>query len=576
MSGAFTDPRYGHETIKGRKRYTEFPVGPESEPTYDYQFTNKKYVDDRLSNAVPSGTVVSNLVGDGITLVGASGTAGDRTITVSGWHGFVSTDVGKKVLLYAAASVNVCTLVAEIAAVNSDSSIELDRDIVTTVNNVMMCYGTDETAVFQEDIDRAAAHALLHGGKVRLQVPEAANDHFVIAGPLRHDRQGNSQVMSPIWATTTFALSLDIDGPSDGSMTQHWETELPNVGGATFVSYYAYASSAAQTSDINDFGHSSMLGGPTEPSGYTQAAKFNNVHIVLKNLQIRTTHTRDGIGIGAANLSSCKSGGVERFGWGTMSTYHQGIANVSYYGSGLVVGLYLPTSGNNDLTYLLNATCHGGYTYDVWVSEHTDFYSVRLLYGWAGLVIVGNYWSSVGTTHGVSGFISIEACLYFLYFFGAGSGGSGPYLDLTLDTEGTLKIGDNNSGVASRAATGEIRLMGMVEQSTFSTDYPIGFNVKLFNLSYPSKGVSANWTVDTFTELVVVDASTSDITISLPTANGRAKPITVVLGATASSHTCTIDPAGSETINGSATKVLSAQWDKIRLEPHNNNWVQTA
>jgi hypothetical protein len=554
------------------KTFSDLPYGPFKDPVESQDLATKNYVDGKSVD----GVVTSNLVGDGVTLIGASCTTGTKTVTVTGWHGFTADDVNKKVLLYNAANNDVCTFVGYIAAVNSDSSIDLDRNVTTTVSNVMLCYGTDETAVFQNDVDRAVAYALLHGGRVKLLVPAAKNDHFVVAGPLLHTRQGNSQVMLPVWATTSFAANLDIEGPSDGSMTQHWETTLPNTGGATFVSYYVYASAAAQLTDINANGHSSMIGGPTEPSGYTQAAKFNNVHVNLKNMQIRTTHSRAGIGIGAANLSSCKSGGVERFGWGTMSTVVQGIGSISAYGSGMVIGLYLPTAGNNDVSYMSNATCHGGYTYDVWVSEHTDFYSVRLLYGWAGLCIVGTYWSSVGTTHGVNGFLSIEACTYFIYFIGAGSGGTGPYLHLVLDTEGTLKIGDNSSGTASLAVTGKLFLMGDVNQATFTTDYPIGFDIVLMTKSYPNMAITANWTVDTFTELVVVDATMANVTVSLPTAVGRTKPITVVFSATASSHTCTIDPAGSETINGSATKVLTTQWDKARMEPFNGNWVQTA
>lgn len=566
------------------KTYDEVPQGPFKDPVDDQDLATKHYVDTEIGQAmegveptVSEGVILSNLIGDGVTLASASCSAGSKTVTVGGgWNGFVAGDVTKKVLLYRGGSASTQAFVGYIAAVNSGNSIELDRVVTTAVTNQMMCFGTDETATWQDDIDRAAAYALLHGGKVKLQVPAAQKDHFVIAGALRHDRQGNSQVMLPVWSTLGFALSLDIEGPSDMSMTQHWETQLPNVGGATFVSYYAYASASAQTTDINNFGHSSVLGGPTEPSTYTQAAKFNNVHVVLRNVQIRTTHTRDAIGIGAANLSSCKTAGVERFAWGTMSTVVQGIDTANLFGGGLSVGLYLPTAGNNDLTYMNNATCHGGYTYAVWISEHTDIFSVRLLYCWAGLCIVGTYWSSVGTTHGVHGFASVEACVYFLYFIGAGSGGSGPYLHLILDTEGTLKVGDNNNGVASAAVTGKLYLMGMVDQGTFTTDYPIGFDIELSNLTYPSKSISTAWTVDTFTELVVVDATTADVTVNLPTAVGRSKPVTVILETTASGHVCTIDPSGSQTIDGSATKVLSAAGARIRIEPHNGKWYQTA
>lgn len=40
---------YGDQTIAGVKTFTSFPVGPSAAPTTDYQFANKKYVDDQLS-----------------------------------------------------------------------------------------------------------------------------------------------------------------------------------------------------------------------------------------------------------------------------------------------------------------------------------------------------------------------------------------------------------------------------------------------------------------------------------------------------------------------------------------------
>lgn len=88
--------------------------------------------------------------------------------------------------------------------------------------------------------------------------------------------------------------------------------------------------------------------------------------------------------------------------------------------------------------------------------------------------------------------------------------------------------------------------------------------------------VSATATVAASTQLVVVDATAANVVLTLPTAVGRIKPLTVVFGATAASHTCTLDGAGTETINGATTKVLTTQWDKTRLEPYLGNWVQTA
>lgn len=88
--------------------------------------------------------------------------------------------------------------------------------------------------------------------------------------------------------------------------------------------------------------------------------------------------------------------------------------------------------------------------------------------------------------------------------------------------------------------------------------------------------VTATATLAATAQLVTVDATTANVVLTLPTAVGRIKPLTVVFIATASSHTCTLDGAGSETINGATTKVLSTQWDKARLEPYNGNWIVTA
>lgn len=88
--------------------------------------------------------------------------------------------------------------------------------------------------------------------------------------------------------------------------------------------------------------------------------------------------------------------------------------------------------------------------------------------------------------------------------------------------------------------------------------------------------VSATATLAATAQLVVVDATAANVVLTLPTAVGRTKSLTVVFAATASAHTCTLDGAGSETINGATTKVLSTQWDKVRLEPYNGNWVVTA
>lgn len=74
-------------------------------------------------------------------------------------------------------------------------------------------------------------------------------------------------------------------------------------------------------------------------------------------------------------------------------------------------------------------------------------------------------------------------------------------------------------------------------------------------------------------QLLLVDATaTGNRTVNLPTAVGRKGLWLKVKKVDASGHTVTLDPAGSETIDGASTKVLTAQWDSISIFSDGANW----
>lgn len=72
------------------------------------------------------------------------------------------------------------------------------------------------------------------------------------------------------------------------------------------------------------------------------------------------------------------------------------------------------------------------------------------------------------------------------------------------------------------------------------------------------------------------DATEAPRTCTLETAVGADGRIRVIVKIDASANTVTIDPNASETVNGAATLVLSAQWDRAVLQSDGANWIRIA
>ena len=85
---------------------------------------------------------------------------------------------------------------------------------------------------------------------------------------------------------------------------------------------------------------------------------------------------------------------------------------------------------------------------------------------------------------------------------------------------------------------------------------------------------TANYTATIFDEVVLADATSGNVTISLPTSVGNGGKNFKVKKVDASANTVTVDPNSSQTIDGAATKVLSSQYAFINIVSDSNNWFE--
>ena len=108
------------------------------------------------------------------------------------------------------------------------------------------------------------------------------------------------------------------------------------------------------------------------------------------------------------------------------------------------------------------------------------------------------------------------------------------------------------------------------------------FNTKEIGNSWNAKPSSvttlttktSNYTATVFDEVVLVDATSGNITISLPTSVGNGGKNFKVKKVDASANTVTIDPNSSQTIDGVATKVITTQYAFINVVSDSNNWFE--
>ncbi|MCI3246325.1 hypothetical protein [Streptomyces spinosisporus] len=511
--------------------------------------------------------------GDAKVVADGAMTSGSTTLT-SATASFQPGDVGKAISVKGAAINGVTTLVTTIVARVSSTQVTLAASNASGSNltGAVVIWGTDDTAAIQAAVAAAEAYLVNHT-YAQVYFPPLP---FVAAGSLNSSKSGNGQIVFGPYAMSGDQRTLHFAGGSIGAPVRSWLQTVPLASGACIISLGVYASTSAQTADINAHGNPAVICGPNEGSGYGTAANFSNMLAAITNLSIVTTHSSFGLTYGAANFWGCAKTHIDGLSYGTAGTVASPSTDYSspgVFGTGLSVGLLLSAPGNNDYVKVPDVSCNGGYTYAMFATEHMKMDRFMSLYGWAGIVIVGTYAGSVGSVHAMKiDSASIENCVNEVYIMGAGSGGIGPIVHIDqLSTESSTP---NIAGQAAHmaAARGKICWTGIFAESGLTHDNPTGIVSEDGQAGSAVREISASATARPIDRVLKVDAADGAVTVSLPSAVSNLVAYTIVK-ADASANAVTIDPSGGETINGDATRDLAAQWDAVTLRSDGSNWI---
>lgn len=464
--------------------------------------------------------------GDGKVVGDGAMASGSATLT-SATASFTAEDQGKAISVKGAAATGVTTLVTTISTVNSATSVTLAASNASggSLTNAVVIWGTDDTAAIQAAVDAAESYLASHTYAAVYFPPRA----YVLAGALNTSKSGNGQIVFGVYPTTGVKKILEFRGEGDGAAAvRHWEQVVPQYSGSCLLSLGLYSSTSAQTTNINANGNPGVISGPNEGTSnglaYGASARYSNIMAGLKNLAILTAHSAYGLTYGAANLWGCANAYVDNLGFGTAGTVAGSSTDYTSpgtFGTGLSVGLLLPAPGNNDHSIARNVSCGGGYTYAMFLTEHTVVERYMALYCWAGLCPVGNYAGSVGSVHAMKVIsASIEACTNEVYIIGAGSSGVGPIVDIDqLSTENsTPNIAGNSSG-ALNAALGRIRLTGLFTESGVSTSSPTGIEVVNGQVPAAIKRKTGSFTCSPIDRVLICDTTSGGFTGTLSDAS---------------------------------------------------------
>lgn len=555
------------------------PLILSQDPVEDLGAATKQYIDNSLGGIQTSKPWVFDVsddaygaVGDARVLIDGAITSGTAILT-SASNGFANAAPGMYVSVKGAGPTGVTTLIAQIASKQSDGQITLNTNASVTVANAIVWFGTDDTAAIQAAID--AAEAYLAAGNLYAQVylPPLA---YIIAGPLNNTKFGNGQLVFGPYSMTANKKTLEFASDNNGAAgVRTWLQTVPQHSGACLVSFGVYSSTSAQITNINADGNPGVISGPNEGFGYGVAANFSNMIPVLRNISFLTVHSSFGLTYGAANFWGCANAMIQNFSTSTAGV----VPGTDYtspgtFGTGLSVGLLLPAPGNNDLVYCENISIGGGYTYAMFFTEHGLIDRYMALYCWAGLVVGGTYAGSVGSVHAMKILsASIEACTNEVYILGPGSAGVGPIID--IDQLSTESGNPNIAGQAAHmaAARGVIRWTGLFTEANLVHDNPTGIeSINAQAISPVREVTTGTHTVRPIDRMIKCNAAGGAITLNLPSA--APNPVVYTFIKTdVTGNTATIDPDGSQTINGQATAVLDAQWESITVRSDGTNWI---
>jgi hypothetical protein len=556
----------------------ETPVVPARDAEFDNQVIRLAQANALVGTRAPKPAYVFDVTdygakGDARIIADGAMGAGAAVLT-SATANWPSDIAGKAISVKGAGPNGVTTLVTTVASRQSSTQITLNTANASggAVSGAIVIWGTDDTAAIQAAVNAAEAYQAAGNTYAQVYFPPRP---YIVAGALNNTRSGNGQIAFGPVATTDVKRILEFRGATDGAAAvRHWQQTVPQYAGSCLLSLGVYSSTSAQIANINADGNPAVICGPNEGFGYGVAAAFSNMQAVVTNLTILTSHSSFGLTYGALNLYGVANAHLENVGYGTAGVVPgTDYTSPGVFGTGLSIGCLLPAPGNNDHVIAKNVGCGGGYTYAAFVTEHLMMDRYMALYCWAGLVAVGTYFGSVGSVHAMKVLsASIEACVTELYIMGAGSSGIGPIVDVDqLSTESsTPNIGGQAAHMA--AARGIVRWTGLFTEAGLTHDQPTGIESVNGQATSPVRTVTATTTARPIDRIIKADATSGGITVNLPSAAPNPVAYTIIK-ADATGNTVTVDPFGSQTINGSATRILSAQWETVTLRSDGSNWI---
>lgn len=153
-----------------------------------------------------------------------------------------------------------------------------------------------------------------------------------------------------------------------------------------------------------------------------------------------------------------------------------------------------------------------------------------------------------------------------------------------LDKNGVYHLTAVAAGAAAPAVYADsIRLFKAVTSATVVTSVSdLRNTTPLLKFEAPAANhpaplvVTADHTATNEQRLILVDATGGPVTVTLPTAVGRVGREFVIKKTNASATAVTVDPTGSETVDGLASVNTTKQFDAITVESDNANWWITS
>lgn len=307
---------------------------------------------------------------------------------------------------------------------------------------------TDDTAAIQAAVNAAFAYANAHSFYAEIFFPVPAK-WYAINGPLKTGANfGNAQITLPIQPVASNKVTLAFVGQRDVSATWHWQQATRQITGVTLKSN-------SDTAMDNTNGEASIVGGPTPQKGYgTAGTLFSNMMVYWDGIALMGPNTTNGVG--GLDLRGVAAAGGGSFSY-LVDAFPVGGPGISGgSGAGNYFGLATPYNANNDVSYWNSLTVYG-MTYGVMLGEHTHINTVRAIYCFDAICVLGTFWSGPGALHGVTiGNASVESVTSggsHLVFIGQGA-----KCHIVLDTEDATVVITDQSGAGNN--TGDVYLVG--------------------------------------------------------------------------------------------------------------------